>query len=185
MVFSQMVDSAIIIGERHGSSRDRARRSGMGMEQLKDLRVLQAGVIPLLVGMALLVTATGESRAQEAQASLVCVQQFDANGVESWVCMKEDDETVMDVCPETEAEIGDCVQLVTQGATVIIRFDGSMISGTPGALLGAIAQMDEIIGLGRLALIEPGGTAPPSQFFQQFLGGENQSIVSTTTLGGG
>ena len=99
--------------------------------------------------------------------------------------MKEDDETVMDVCPETEAEIGDCVQLATKGATVIIRLDGSMISGTPGALLGAISQMDEIILASILAQIDPGGTAPPSQFFRQFLRGANESIVSTTTLGGG
>ncbi len=156
------------------------------MEQLRKLRIVQTSVIALFVGVALLATAAGESRAQEAQASLVCVQQFDADGVESWICMKEDDETVMDVCPETEAEIGDCVQLTTKGATITVRFDGTMISGTPGALLGAIAQMDETIGIGRLALISPGGTPPPpSQFFQQFLGGENQSVVSTTTLGGG
>ncbi len=146
---------------------------------------MQAGVIPLLIGVALLATMASESRAQEAQASLVCAQQFDANGVESWICMKEDDETVMDVCPETEAEIGDCVQLATKGATITIRFDGATTFGTSEVLIGVMTQMQEIIAGARFALIAPGGEESISQIFREFTAGSNESITSTTTLGGG
>ena len=155
------------------------------MEQLRNIRFMRTGVIPLLIGVALLATTVSESRAQEAQASLVCAQQFDANGVESWICMKEDDETVMDVCPETEAEIGDCVQLATKGATITIRFDGTTSFGKSEALIRESNQLTAVIAGARLALLAPGGAESLPQIFRQFTSGSNESITSTTKLGGG